>query len=247
MTLLQQDPGRPRPHPALGALPAGFGGAAALALASCAAALALAFPGAGPVAAGAALLATVAAVAATAILAERSYPHPVFGGCNAVTLARGGLVAALLAPLLSGAGAGWPVALVAVLGLSLDGVDGWLARRAGLVSDFGARFDMEVDSALAAVLSLLALVSGATGPAILILGFARYAFVAASLALPWLARPLPPSFARKAICVLQIATLIAIQVPVLPAVAASLLTWAAAAALAWSFGRDILWLHRTRA
>ena len=66
------------------------------------------------------------------------YPHPRFGACNGVTLLRAGLGASLLTPLLSGdagqaAWGGWAVALVALFALLLDGVDGWLARRQGLV------------------------------------------------------------------------------------------------------------------
>jgi phosphatidylglycerophosphate synthase len=39
--------------------------------------------------------------------------------------------------------------------LALDGLDGWLARRFGLASAYGARFDMEVDGFLILVLALL--------------------------------------------------------------------------------------------
>ena len=44
-------------------------------------------------------------------------------------------------PVAPGVG---PAALVAAA-LSLDAVDGWLARRCGVASRFGARFDLEVD------------------------------------------------------------------------------------------------------
>ena len=39
---------------------------------------------------------------------------------------------------------------------ALDGVDGWLARRSGIASAFGARFDMEIDALLILVLAVLA-------------------------------------------------------------------------------------------
>ncbi|MFH7468205.1 CDP-alcohol phosphatidyltransferase family protein, partial [Pseudomonas syringae group genomosp. 7] len=77
------------------------------------------------------------------------------------------------------------------------GVDGWLARRSGLVSRFGARFDMEVDAALALILSLHLLAGTAVGAEALVLGLARYAFVAAGLAWPWLSADLPPTDRRK--------------------------------------------------
>lgn len=179
------------------------------------------------------------------------YPHPRFGSCNGVTLFRAGLGASLLTPLLSGdAGqavwGGWAVALVALFALLLDGVDGWLARRQGLTSRFGARFDMEIDAALALMLALHAFADGMGGVVVLTLGVMRYVFVAASWVLPWMAAPLPDKFGRKVVCVIQIAALIALQVPILGSGAALGIAWGAVAALLWSFGRDTLWLWRHR-
>lgn len=181
----------------------------------------------------------------------RHYPHPRFGACNTVTLLRAGLGATLLTPLLSLGGGmdtaqSWTIVLVASIALSLDGVDGWLARRDGLTSSFGARFDMEVDAALAFILSLLALADGTVGPVVLVLGLMRYAFVAASWALPWLAAPLPEKTGRKVVCVIQIAALIVLQAPIITGHFALTIASGAAVALIWSFGRDILWLWRHR-
>ncbi len=179
------------------------------------------------------------------------YPHARFGSCNGVTLFRAGLGASLLTPLLSGdagqaAWGGWAVALVALFALLLDGVDGWLARRQGLTSGFGARFDMEIDAALALMLALHAFADGMGGVVVLTLGVMRYVFVAASWVLPWMAAPLPDKFGRKVVCVIQIAALIALQVPILGSGAALGIAWGAVAALLWSFGRDTLWLWRHR-
>ena len=179
------------------------------------------------------------------------YPHARFGSCNGVTLLRAGLGASLLTPLLFGdagqaAWGGWAVALVALFALLLDGVDGWLARREGLASGFGARFDMEIDAALALILALHAFADGMGGVVVLTLGVMRYVFVAASWGLPWMAAPLPDKFGRKVVCVIQIAALIALQVPILGSGAALGITWVAVTALIWSFGRDTLWLWRHR-
>ena len=57
----------------------------------------------------------------------------------------------------------------------LDGIDGWLARRTGMASDFGARFDMETDAALIMVLALLAWQFGKAGVWVLASGLLRYA------------------------------------------------------------------------
>src|SRR5262245_48079916 len=79
------------------------------------------------------------------------------GPADRVTLLRAGLVAGAAAfvadpfvqPVQVSA-----LVLLAVVALVLDGVDGWIARRTGTVSEFGARFDMEVDAFLILVLSV---------------------------------------------------------------------------------------------
>lgn len=235
----------------MGQVEAGMGGSRALAAGvipagGLAMALALAVGATGG--AGAALLAgaVMAGVLAFVIRqAGRHYPHARFGGCNTVTLARAGAVAGLAA-LMPVAPGGWAVLAVAAVALAADGVDGWLARRSGLSSDFGARFDMEVDAALAAVLAGHLWLSGQTGVEILALGLMRYVFVAGFLPFPWLSAPLPPKFGRKAACVVQIAALILLQAPGWPEGVARGIGLAAVAVLSWSFGRDVLWLWRNR-
>ena len=179
-------------------------------------------------------------------LAARHYPHDVFGWCNTVTLFRWALACVLITLLVASPSEGWAVVAIATVALSLDGLDGWLARRNGLVSGFGARFDMEVDAALALILTLHALADGLAGPIVLILGLSRYVFVAAIWVAPWLGRPLPERYSRKAVCVLQLSTLIILQVPFLTAGPAFSLALAASLALLASFWRDIAWLHRQR-
>lgn len=174
----------------------------------------------------------------------RHFPHSVLGACNVVTLVRLTMVAFLTGAILNPSTSPWLIFAVANLAFALDGVDGWLARRHGLTSRFGARFDMETDAALAAVLALWLLSSGTTGAEILILGFARYAFVFAGLALPKLTADLPPSFRRKAICAVQIAALLTLVYPLTPAGLAAWLSLGAALLLLWSFATDIRWLWR---
>jgi phosphatidylglycerophosphate synthase len=188
------------------------------------------------------LLGTLAA----ADFLRRTFPHPTLGLCNVVTLTRLVIVGALTAALVAGGGDPVAILALATAALALDGVDGWLARSRGRVSDFGARFDLEVDSAFALVLALHALASGTAGPMVLVLGAMRYAFVAAAQVLPWLGGPLPERFGRKAVCVIQMAALIVIQWPGLPEAMAEGLVLGAAGALVWSFGLDIrhLWRHR---
>ncbi|WP_299841726.1 CDP-alcohol phosphatidyltransferase family protein [uncultured Paracoccus sp.] len=174
---------------------------------------------------------------------RRGYPHGRIGACNAVTLIRVALALALVPPLLAGQPAGWIVAGIAGVALVLDGLDGSLARRQGLVSDFGARFDMEADSILALILSLHVVAGSAVGAEGLILGLARYAFVGAMLLWPWLSAPLPQKFRRKTICVVQMVALILLLLPILTPDAAILVARLAAALVVWSFAVDILWLR----
>ena len=204
-------------------------------------------PGAGPGPAVAALLffAVGAAVAGRAL--SRSYPHDHLGFCNAITLARLALTMALVAPLVAGAGASWAVFAVAVIALSLDGFDGWLARRQGYVSEFGARFDMEVDSVLALVLATSAAMTSGPGAIAILLGLPRYLFAVAGWALPWMRRDLPERFSRKLVCVVQLGALIALQAPILPDGLAVALVPLVALVLAWSFALDVTWLWRRRA
>lgn len=196
---------------------------------------------------GALALAMAVFVAASVLVAvrlRRSYHHARLGACNAVTLLRAALVSALLIPLIDGRAAGYAVAALAAAALALDGVDGWLARRSGLVSRFGARFDMEADAALALVLAIHALLGTPVGGEVLVLGLIRYVFVMAAWCWPWLDGDLAPSRRRKLVCVLQLSVLIALQVPALPPDAAILLTRGAAMALIWSFAIDIIALRK---
>ena len=203
----------------------------------------LVLPWAGVVA-GPAVLALVAGVALRGMAS--GYPHARMGACNAVTLIRAALTAGLVSVLVASGDSGWALVAVAAAALLLDGVDGWLARREGLVSAFGARFDMEVDALLALVLALLGIAAGKAGLWLLLLGGLRYAYGAAGVFLPWLQGDLPPRRTRKAVCVIQIATLIALLAPpVVPPLSLGL-AGIATALLVWSFAVDILWLWRRR-
>lgn len=178
-------------------------------------------------------------------LMRRGYPHSRLGTGNIVTVLRMGLVAALLAPL-AGSGLPWALVGVATLALVLDGFDGFFARREGRMSAFGARLDMEVDSALGLILALNVWVAGIFGPLILLIGLPSYVFMVAGHFLPWLKQPLPGSFARKLVCVIQVASLIALNAPIWPTWGIVPVVVGVAGALAWSFGRDIVWLWRSR-
>ncbi len=180
-------------------------------------------------------------------LLHATYPHATLGLCNVVTLVRLVFVSSLVTLLFLDTIPAWLVVGLSAIVLALDGVDGWLARRDKLVSEFGARFDVEVDSAFALILALHAFVDGKAGPLVLLLGLARYGFVVAGLVFPWLNRTLPERFSRKVICVVQLVALIALQLPFVTPPFSTLLVVATVAAVLWSFGRDVIWLRRSKA
>ncbi len=102
---------------------------------------------------------------------DRHAPHQRFGAANSVTLARAALTA-LLWGVVGETMLGerdldqslrWLLAVAATGALVLDGVDGWIARRNGMTSRFGADFDLEVDCLFMLALALLVYSTGQVG------------------------------------------------------------------------------------
>lgn len=184
------------------------------------------------------------------------WPSRVLGAANAITLARLVLTSWSVAALAPARQDRWAVAVqvgivvVGVCCLVLDGVDGRVARARGLASDFGARFDVEVDAALILALSLAVAMLDVAGWWVLGIGLIRYCYVAAAWRWPWLRGAVFPSTARKVVGVAQVVALLvallASLVPVVPDGVAGPVLAVALAGLCWSFGRDVLWQHRRR-
>jgi phosphatidylglycerophosphate synthase len=197
-----------------------------------------------------AALAVYAAIAALVLWALPQHaPHRRFGAANALTLARAGYVALLLGAVAEGLALPenlrWALVLSGLLVLLLDGADGWAARRTGLASPFGARFDMEVDALFVLVLTMLVARTGAVGGWVLISGLLRYLFVLAGFVWPILSLPLPASLRRKGVCVVQILALLAALAPPATGVA-NWLCLGGLLLLVYSFALDIAQLLGTR-
>jgi phosphatidylglycerophosphate synthase len=172
-----------------------------------------------------------------------------WGPADTVTLVRATLVGGVVALVADSFVGAVPVpvpalVILAAVALSLDAVDGRVARRTGTVSRLGARFDMETDSVLVLVLS--AYVAMSLGWWVLAIGAFRYAFGAAGWALPWLRAPLPPRMVSKTVAALQGIVLVVASAGVLPGAFATGLVGLALALLCWSFGRDVILLWRRR-
>jgi len=194
----------------------------------------------------AAYLAVIAGIVLTR-MSKANHPHAAFGLANHVTSVRALLVAVIAGvigeprtPRLAAA-----AAAVAVVVTMMDGIDGFLARRSGMSSAFGARFDMEVDALLIMALSILAWTYDKAGAWVIASGLLRYLFVVAGWIWPWMERPLYPSRRRQTVCVIQIIALIAIVSPVVTRPASTAVAAVALAVLSASFLVDTLWLvHR---
>lgn len=178
----------------------------------------------------------------------RAPAGPGLGLANRITLGRLVLVlpVAILAlhPGALDAAARWWVVGLSTGALALDGVDGWVARRTGCGTPFGARFDMETDAGLLLVLSVLVWQSGQAPAWVILVGAMRYLFVAAGWFVPALRGELPASMRRKFVCVVQGVALVAALAPPFPPVAATAVTGLALVLLTWSFGVDTAWLLR---
>ncbi len=187
----------------------------------------------------------IAAVALAGL--ERHHPFARLGPANRLTTFRAMLVVLVVASVGETPRPDLAVAIVvlALLATSLDGADGWLARRSGMASRFGARFDMEVDALVILALAVLVWQHDRAGAWVLLAGLWRYLFVAAGWALPWMRRPLPPSSRRQAICVVQIGGLVLAMSPAVPPIGQAVAAAVALGALSGSFVIDIAWLYRS--
>lgn len=164
-----------------------------------------------------------------------------------VTLARAALALGIAALVVSSFQRSVSVTLlvsVAAVALALDAVDGWVARRTETRS-LGANFDAEVDAFLILVLSVY--VARWAGGWVLLIGAARYAFLAVGWALPWMRETLPPRHWRKFVAATQGIVLTVAAANVAPSTVVRVALAGALVLLAESFGRDVLWLRRKRA
>lgn len=179
-----------------------------------------------------------------------SYPHRRFGYANMVTAFRASLVSLTGATVLCFESLHqadtvlWILVGVVLFALSLDGIDGYLARRYRQESELGARFDMEVDAFLILILSVAAAMLDKAGAWVLMIGLMRYMFVAAGWFIPALTGALPQSLRRKSVCVVQVSTLCLILVPAITVPLSSYLAAVALVMLAISFSLDIIYLLR---
>ena len=169
------------------------------------------------------------------------------GPADWVTLARATLAGGVAALTADSFGRPAPVrTLVAltVVALTLDAVDGRVARRTQTESTLGGLFDGEVDAFLILVLSVY--VARSAGAWVLAMGVARYAFLVGGWLLPWMRGTLPPRYWRKVVAATAGVVLTFAVPDVLPRFLTNALLAVSLGLLAESFGRDVGWLWLRR-
>ena len=169
------------------------------------------------------------------------------GPADWVTLARATLAGGVAALTADSFGRPAPVrtlVALAIVALTLDAVDGRVARRTQTESTLGGLFDGEVDAFLMLVLSVY--VARSAGAWVLAIGAARYAFLVAGWLLPWMRRTLPPRYWRKVVTGTAGVALTFAVPDVLPRFLTNALLAVSLTLLAESFGRDMGWLWRRR-
>ena len=167
-----------------------------------------------------------------------------WGPASWVTLVRAALAVGVAALTLTDEP---PVALLvslATVALALDAVDGWIARRTGTATAFGARFDGEVDAFL--ILALSIHVAPTYGWWVLAIGLARYMFLAGEWLLPWMRAPLPRRRWRTVVAAAQGIVLTIAAAGVLSRGLTQALLVVALASLAVSMGECAWWLLQRR-
>ena len=176
-------------------------------------------------------------------------PHLRFGPANRLSLLRGVIIAVLAGfawntpatPTVE-----WVVCILAISTLILDGLDGAVARRSGIISTLGARLDCELDGLLTLVLSIIVYSSGRVDAFILLAGSMHYLFFAARFVKLVPTVELPSSFRRQTAGVVSSFLLVVCCAPSMGANIDTALALTAVLLLTSSFASDLATLIRVK-
>ncbi len=134
---------------------------------------------------------------------------PRLGWANTLTLLRGGLFAGLTGFLASPrpeTGLAWLPAGLYTVGVLIDGLDGYIARRSNQVTRLGEILDMSMDGWGMLMASMVAVQYGQVPVWYLLVGLARYLYLGGlwlRQRLGWPILELPPSMVRRPFAGLQ--------------------------------------------
>jgi phosphatidylglycerophosphate synthase len=136
---------------------------------------------------------------------------------------------------------GWYWAAAVGIIFALDYVDGWVARRTGGTSAFGAHFDMETDALVVLVVDLELFLRGQHGAWILTTGLLRYAYVVCVALFPPRGGEMPrSSLGRNAFGTLVVGLAVALALPGTVGTAGALV---GTLAVTFSFARAFQWSY----
>jgi len=109
-------------------------------------------------------------------------PSGAFGWGNAISSAR--FVLSSCVGVVPASVPTWALGATTLVLFALDGLDGFVAKRRGEASAFGAYFDMETDAYFVLLAGLVLFQRGRYGAWILVAGLLRYAYVVALALVP---------------------------------------------------------------
>lgn len=174
-----------------------------------------------------------------ALFWHRYTPKGRFGLANTISLLRLAMLWVLCGVFMDPTNPGPEHALWLIGFFTLDGVDGWLARRLGDQSRFGAHFDMEIDALSVLVAALVLFGAGRVGAFVLVPGALRYGYV---LTIWWAktdGREAPRSRAGRYVFSLMVVALCTSLWPIEP-IHRPLIAFASAA-IAAAFAHSLYW------
>lgn len=169
---------------------------------------------------------------------RKSWGIALFPGslANAITWARLILFLGLIP--VSATTEGWELSLIAWISLSLDGLDGYAARRLNQQSVYGEYFDKEADAVFVMTMSLILYDQDIAGAWVLGFGLIRYAFLAPEFYFKPIQQKDPRTPYGRIIAGIVMAAMA--SAPALPPSVNFFLLPASGFLLAYSFGRSLV-------
>ncbi|MBT3548892.1 MAG: CDP-alcohol phosphatidyltransferase family protein [Gammaproteobacteria bacterium] len=134
-------------------------------------------------------------------------------------------------------------AILALIALCLDGIDGYLARRFNEQCNFGEVFDQDADTLLILTLCTSLYLNKDTSVIVFLIPFYRYIFLVFMMKYKWMKRKLPRSYYRKLSCVLSTFILIFCHSQYVKDTLLVFFVMISLFVITFSFAKDILWLY----
>jgi phosphatidylglycerophosphate synthase len=167
-------------------------------------------------------------------------PSGAFGWGNALTALR--FVVSSCVGLAPNSVPTWALGATTLAIFALDGLDGWVAKRRGENSEFGAYFDMETDAYFILLAGIALFLRARYGAWILVAGVLRYAYVLSLAVLPARRGDMPRyAFGRHAFTALMLGLSLGMMLgepfgTIATALGCGLVTASFAWSFYWSYG-----------